>query len=398
MDRRKKYYLVVDTETANIIDDPLVYDIGFAVIDKKGNIYEERSLMLKELFFDMKDVLKSAYYAEKLSKYWEDYERQDGSRELVNIYQARRFVRDTMQKYNIIDVFAYNMFFDRNALDTTLRYLTKSKCRWFFPYGTRFHCIWNMATQTICQQKCYFNKAHELNWVSVKGNLLTNAEKVFSYIAGQDNFAEEHQGLDDVRIEAQILTKVLRQHKSIDTSINRNCWQIPQKAWREYLENIPSKKLKMICFDMDGTIADLYNVTNWEAGLNNSKVEPYAEAVPMWDMDELSDVLNALKAKGIEIRIISWGAMNGSKEYLKRTKATKQEWLDAYNFPYDKIHCTQYGTSKNKSIRKSIDERVEEALLIDDSEKVRKSWRYGNTIDPTTTNIIDELKALCATL
>ena len=26
-------YLVLDTETANSLDDPIVYDIGFAVID-----------------------------------------------------------------------------------------------------------------------------------------------------------------------------------------------------------------------------------------------------------------------------------------------------------------------------------------------------------------------------
>jgi hypothetical protein len=39
IDRRKNYYLIVDTETANTngdnMQDPLVYDIGGAIVDKK---------------------------------------------------------------------------------------------------------------------------------------------------------------------------------------------------------------------------------------------------------------------------------------------------------------------------------------------------------------------------
>mgnify|MGYP003560240319 CR=1 FL=1 len=32
-------------------------------------------------------------------------------------------------------------------------------------------------------------------------------------------------------------------------------------------------KVKMVCFDMDGTIADLYGVDNWLEYLENEKVE-----------------------------------------------------------------------------------------------------------------------------
>ena len=39
---KKKFYMVLDTETANGLDDPLVYDIGFAIIDKKGQVYLEK--------------------------------------------------------------------------------------------------------------------------------------------------------------------------------------------------------------------------------------------------------------------------------------------------------------------------------------------------------------------
>ena len=37
------YYLMLDTETCNSIDDPLCYDIGFAIVDEKGKIYEKFS-------------------------------------------------------------------------------------------------------------------------------------------------------------------------------------------------------------------------------------------------------------------------------------------------------------------------------------------------------------------
>ena len=42
-DKRKHYYLVIDVETTNNLDDALVYDIGAAIVDKRGNIYENVS-------------------------------------------------------------------------------------------------------------------------------------------------------------------------------------------------------------------------------------------------------------------------------------------------------------------------------------------------------------------
>ena len=39
IDKRKKYVLVIDIETANITKNAIAYDIGFAVADKKGRVY-----------------------------------------------------------------------------------------------------------------------------------------------------------------------------------------------------------------------------------------------------------------------------------------------------------------------------------------------------------------------
>ena len=118
IDRRKKYVLVLDIETANMAEDALAYDIGFAVADKKGDIYERYSFMVSELFFDNKDLMETAYYAKKLPQYWEDYKA--GTRKIASIYTIRKIVRETMEKFNIHDVFAYNANFDKTGLDRTI--------------------------------------------------------------------------------------------------------------------------------------------------------------------------------------------------------------------------------------------------------------------------------------
>ena len=52
--------------------------------------------------------------------------------------------------------------------------------------------------------------------------------------------------------------------------------------------------IKMICFDMDGTIADLYGVDNWLEKLRSEDVSPYRDAEPIYNMEVLATVLNIL--------------------------------------------------------------------------------------------------------
>ena len=232
MSRRKEMYLVIDTETCNTVEQPLPYDIGFAICDRMGNIAEERSYVVAETFLDMKDTMKSAYFAEKIPQYWEDI--KNGTRKIKSIYKIRREVKDLMNKYNVKKVGAYNMGFDKRALNNVMRYTTKSFCRWFFLFGTEFFCIWHLATQTLLQQKTFFKMAEKNNWFSEKGNLLTNAEVTYNYIKKMSDFKEEHKGLEDVRIEVEIMAHCFRQHKKMNTNINTSCWRLVQKAYKEY--------------------------------------------------------------------------------------------------------------------------------------------------------------------
>ena len=143
--------------------------------------------------------------------------------------------------------------------------------------------------------------------------------------------------------------------------------------------------LKMICFDMDGTIADLYGVPNWLNDLRNEIPTPYETAKPMWDMERLA---NALIALGVEIRIISWLSKDSSEQYKDEVRKAKLEWLKANGFPFDKFHGVQYGATKADSVRKYLAEG-ETAILVDDNAKVRSGWSLGGTIDPTAVDLCE---------
>lgn len=228
IDRRKKYVMILDVETTNnqigvknAPNDGLVYDLGYVIADKKGNIYAKRSFLLSEIF-DWKELMDTAYYKEKIPLYLEKLKKKEIKK--VTTWQARKSVKGAMEYFNIKEVWAYNTSFDYTTLNNTVRYLSGSACRWFFPYGTEICDIWSVACQTLGLQKTF-------QWENIrneKGNLSTNAERMFSYLSQDFDFKEEHTGLADALIETQILARCLKSHKSINKKINRSCWRIPQ--------------------------------------------------------------------------------------------------------------------------------------------------------------------------
>ncbi len=135
---------------------------------------------------------------------------------------------------------------------------------------------------------------------------------------------------------------------------------------------------KMIVFDMDGTIANLYGVENWLPMLRAEDTTPYEIAEPMFDMEMLTGLLLALKAMGWRVAVTSWLAMNGTTEYNEAVRVAKREWLVKHNFPYDEIHLVKYGTTKANCTRGKADFQ----LLVDDNEAIRNGWTLGKAIDP----------------
>lgn len=143
--------------------------------------------------------------------------------------------------------------------------------------------------------------------------------------------------------------------------------------------------LKMICFDMDGTIVDLYGVDNWLTDLRAESARPYEVARPLWDMAKLAEVLNRLN---VEIRIVTWLSKDSSEAYEDEVRKAKLEWLKAQGFPFDKFHGVQYGATKADSVRKYLAEG-ETAILVDDNARVRNGWHLGETVNPTAINLIE---------
>jgi hypothetical protein len=143
---------------------------------------------------------------------------------------------------------------------------------------------------------------------------------------------------------------------------------------------------KVLVFDMDGTIANLYKVENWLADLRTYNPRPYIVAEPMYDMENLVGVLELLKNQGWKIAVTSWLSKESTKEYDKEVRQAKREWLAKYNFPADEVHLVKYGTTKANCTRGLGGYQV----LVDDNADVRKGWNLGATID-ATENIMDAL-------
>ena len=87
-------------------------------------------------------------------------------------------------------------------------------------------------------------------------------------------------------------------------------------------------KVKILVWDMDGTIADLYGVENWLPMLRAYDPTPYRTAKPMWDMEELARLIRLVQAQGIENRVVTWLSKDSTPEYDKLVRKAKREWLD----------------------------------------------------------------------
>jgi len=149
------------------------------------------------------------------------------------------------------------------------------------------------------------------------------------------------------------------------------------------------KMTKVIVFDMDGTIADLYGVDGWLTDIQAKATRPYEIAKPLYDMDTLNEILYILHGMGWKIVVTTWLAKNSNKAYDNAVRKAKIEWLEKYGFKYDEIHLVKYGTTKANCTRALGGFQI----LVDDNEKIRKGWHLGNTIN-ANQNILKALADL----
>ena len=146
------------------------------------------------------------------------------------------------------------------------------------------------------------------------------------------------------------------------------------------------KMHRVIYFDMDGTIADLYGVEGWLPDLINGNPRPYKEAQTMLSMVWLARRLHILQSLGYKIGIISWLSKSSTPEYDRQVTEAKMDWLNRHlpSVDFDEIHIVPYGTPKSSFA-------TPQDILFDDELKNRLDW-IGAAFNPN--EILPTLKEL----
>lgn len=205
-------FLFMDSETAETamrdgqldVKNGQVYDLGLMVIDETGKVYDQISLVNRDVFFGMPQSMKEAYYTDKRPQYVADI--LAGKRKMVDSWQMYRIFHEMCQKYDISAVIAHNAFFDVAVLNATMRYQTKSRCRWFIPWGMEIIDTLKLARNTFAKDPQY------VTWCEANGYMTKHetprprltAEILYRYITGDNSYVESHTGLEDVTIEKEI--------------------------------------------------------------------------------------------------------------------------------------------------------------------------------------------------
>lgn len=228
IDRRISYKIVLDTETCPMDKDfdgvspynMLMYDYGWGVFDKRGNTYKTRSFINADIFLAEKDLMQSAYYADKIPKYWEEI--KSGERILTSFANIRKAFLEDVAEYGVKEVYAHNMRFDYGTLNNTERWLTKSKYRYFFPKELVICDTLKMARDVILKMPTYRKFCEKYGLLTKNGRLSASAENLYRFITKDPTFVESHTGLEDVMIEKEILAYCYKQHKKMRKKLWEN--------------------------------------------------------------------------------------------------------------------------------------------------------------------------------
>ena len=200
------YMIILDTETANDIECPLVYDVGFAVIDETGKVYASYSYVNADIFCDS-EIMSTAFFADKIPQYWEDI--KSGKRILKSFRSIERIFRRVCADWGVNVFVAHNMRFDYNALNNTKRYITTSRSRFFFPYGAKFVDTLKLSRNVFANDDDYREFCVSNGYVTKRNENRYTAEIIYRFLASDNNFEEEHTGLADCMIEKEILRHCL---------------------------------------------------------------------------------------------------------------------------------------------------------------------------------------------
>ena len=205
----KKSILLLDTETADLTGS--VYDVGYVITNKKGEIEQERNWLVKEIFTDA-DKMMGAFYARKLFTHYAPM-LQTGLIRLTPWAEIIETIEEDCINYAVNTLSAYNLAFDRRVMAATHKMLGFTGK--ILPYAMDQLCIWRFACEAKLNTRLYKDLARAQGWVSDAGNIRTGAEYAYRFCRGDWGFIEDHTALSDARIENEILRSCFATRKRI---------------------------------------------------------------------------------------------------------------------------------------------------------------------------------------
>ena len=217
----KNTFLVLDTETCDLSGS--VYDIGYTICDKKGNILQTRNALVREIFTNGKKMM-GAFYAKKLFSHYAPMLESDEIK-MESWETIIGWMNQDIADYSVNVICAYNAGFDFRVMNATHKMLGYTGKVLNAPLKTLD--LWQFACETKLSQKTYKKLANEQGWISPKGNIKTGAEFCYRFCSGEWGFIEDHTALSDALIETKILADCMATKKKIPYGIiNKSPWRI----------------------------------------------------------------------------------------------------------------------------------------------------------------------------
>ena len=221
----QNFIMVLDTEGYS---NRNVYNLGYAIINAETlEIVKTDSLaLLPALWENLKEKLKRSLdnpQNVKLSNMcltnFEDILTDSGKKYKVIRSENglfKHFLR-LFKMWNIKDLYAFNVAFDRGALKRTF---TEYHYNILFK-NVNFHDIQTAVFYEFCYNMDYVQFCVANNYLTKKGFCQCKAETFYRFLHNDINFIEEHKALDDVIIESEMLIEVLKKNPNPKTHITR---------------------------------------------------------------------------------------------------------------------------------------------------------------------------------
>ena len=194
--------LVLDTETISVAKR-LVYDLGYVIADENGNVIKQKSYVVSQVY-NNKELFATCYYSNKRPLYEERL--KSGYSKKVGWGNAMRYLANDIKRYGITEIYAYNSDFDTKALAFT--------CSWFGavnPLGSMEILDIMDYIKPITSTKEYMNFCESNGFMTKtkKPRPQQKAETLYRYLTNNKDYEEEHTGLEDSKIELEILMTAL---------------------------------------------------------------------------------------------------------------------------------------------------------------------------------------------